>query len=124
MDATEDTEVRRVDQEAINEFGRLTNKLKEINEDVEAYTKKLEELSDASDELMLEGADNVKLMLGEAFMEVDEDFATEYCDKECDRLRTLKDGLEKEKDGITARQKELKESLYSRFGNSINLEEK
>jgi len=36
MDATEDTEVRREDQEAINEFGRLSNKLHDIKDEEEA----------------------------------------------------------------------------------------
>ena len=124
MDATEDTEVRREDQESINEFGRLSSKLHDIKDEEEALTQKKEQLSDASEELMLEGSgDTVKLMLGEAFMEVEEDFATEYCDNQQALLESQLDDLKKQKESLEARRKVLKETLYARFGSSINLEE-
>jgi len=64
----------------------------------------------------------VRLLLGEAFVEVSEDYATEYCERKQEQLQARVEELGAEKEGITTRQMELKKALYGRFGNSINLE--
>jgi len=64
----------------------------------------------------------VRLLLGEAFVEVSEDYATEYCERKQEQLQARVEELGAEKEGIAARQMELKKALYGRFGNSINLE--
>ena len=66
----------------------------------------------------------VMLLLGEAFLEVSENEATEYCEKQVDELQARVDKLQSEQAEITAEQAKLKSILYARFGNSINLEEK
>ena len=66
-----------IDQERINEFGRLNNRLLEIRADLKQYKSDLEKLDDSVSELMLGMGDKVKLFLGEAFIEVSEEYATE-----------------------------------------------
>jgi len=121
-----DVEVRREDQLQINEFGRLNAKLHEKREDSALLKKQIEELEDATTELaMSEDEDCVKLMLGgESFLDVSEEYATEYTERQQEKLQSELDELESTIDTITKRQKELKALLYARFGTDINLEEK
>ena len=73
---------------------------------------------------MMASDDKVMLVLGEAFLEVTESEATEYCEKQVDILQGKLDKYQGEEEEITAEQTKLKSILYGRFGNSINLEEK
>ena len=135
-----DTEVRKEDQDHINEFGALNARLQENRAEKDVMTKRLEELDDASAELMMcgggdddeddefmggggGGGGGVSLLLGDAFIQVSENEATEYCETEVDKIQKVVDGLNTETTEITERQKELKKRLYGRFGASINLEE-
>ena len=120
-----DVEVRREDQVQINEFGRLNAKLHEKRDDRALLQKMIEELEDGSTELALNEDDNVKLMLGgESFIDVTEDYATEYVDRETERLQKDLEAIDDVIATITSRQKDLKAILYARFGTDINLEEK
>ena len=74
----DDVEVRPEDQEKINEFGRLNNRLLEVRADVKQYKADGEKMDDASTELMMSSGDGkTMLFMGESFVEVDEDYATE-----------------------------------------------
>ena len=119
-----DVEVRKEDQLLINEFGRLNAKLHERKADRAVLQKSLEEFDDAATELAMGDGDNVKLMLGgEAFVDVEEDFATDYCEAEQAKVQSEMDDYDADIEKIVARQKELKVILYGRFGSQINLEE-
>ncbi|KAL7491252.1 hypothetical protein ACHAWT_001161 [Skeletonema menzelii] len=117
-----DNEVRREDQDAINEFGRLNARLDEVKRQVDALKKTLEKIDDASTELMMCDGDNVMLRLGGAMFEATEEEATEYCEAEVERQQEILDKLSEEEAGIVERQETLKKLLYGRFGKSINLE--
>lgn len=86
--------------------------------------KQLEGIDDASTELMMGSGDKVMLMLGEAFVEADEDEATEFCEAEVEKMQATIDKLDEEDEQILQEQAVLKKILYARFGKSINLEEK
>ena len=86
--------------------------------------KKLEQTEDASTELMMGNGEKVSFMLGGAFFEVSEEEATEMCENSAEKMQRTFDALDDEEDDITEQQKELKTLLYSRFGKSINLEDK
>lgn len=76
----EDVDVRLVDQEQINEFGRLNNRLLEIRAEMKQAAVDDVKLDDASAELMMAtgGGDvTVMLLIGEAFIESNEEEATE-----------------------------------------------
>jgi prefoldin subunit 4 len=117
-----EAEVRREDQENINSFGRLNARLQEVKEEQAILKKKMEQLDDASTELMMGSGDNVMLHLGSAFFETAEDTATEYCEDEVEKMQETLDSLETEEEDISEQMKKLKVILYGRFGKSINLE--
>lgn len=62
------------------------------------------------------------LMLGEAFISVAEDTATEYCEKRQEVLTDRLESMKETRDNIVKRQAELKKYLYGKFGNNINLD--
>ncbi|CAM9689478.1 unnamed protein product [Discosporangium mesarthrocarpum] len=76
-----DVEVRWEDQQSINEFGTLNTRLQEITQDKAHIKDVLDKLDDASTELMTGEGEDVKLMLGECFMECSEEVATDFCEK-------------------------------------------
>lgn len=66
-----------MDQEKINEFGRLNNRLLEIRADMVQCKSDAEKLDDATAELMMSSGGKTMLMIGESFVEVGEDYANE-----------------------------------------------
>jgi prefoldin subunit 4 len=116
-------EVRREDQDNINQFARLNVRLHEVRREQAELKKELERLDDASTELMMGSGGDVMLFLGEAFFETKEDAATDFCEAEVDRAQASLSRLEEEEREILARQAEIKAILYGRFGKSINLED-
>ena len=73
-------QVRFADQEKINEFGRLNNRLLEVSAELKQSKEDNEKLEDASAELMMastEGEGKIMLLIGEAFIETSEDDANE-----------------------------------------------
>jgi hypothetical protein len=76
----EDIEVRFADQEQINEFGRLNNRLLEVRAELKQSNDDNEKLDDASAELLMAssaGNGKIMLLIGESFIECNEDEATE-----------------------------------------------
>jgi len=120
--SAEDVDVRFVDQEKINEFGKLNNRLLEIRADLTQYKADAEVLDDATAELMMASDGKVMLMIGDSFVEVSDDYANEYCEKKQEALREKSERFAAEENDILKRQETLKKDLYSRFGDSINLE--
>ena len=120
-----DVEVRKVDQEAINEFGRLNNRVSELRDELKLVEKELTAYEDAEEEVMLidEGTEALKLTMGDCFLDVEE----EDIETELERLKEIaqgkKDKYESEISTCESRQSELKSQLYGRFGKTINLEE-
>mmetsp|Transcript_29032 Transcript_29032/g.44299 ORF Transcript_29032/g.44299 Transcript_29032/m.44299 type:complete len:134 (+) Transcript_29032:107-508(+) len=117
-----ETEVSRTDQDNINKFGRLNARLHECRDEMAVLKKSLEQYDDASTELMMGSGDKVMLNLGNAFFEIDEEEATEFCENEVEKKQEVVDALEQEEEKILDEQKSLKKILYARFGKSINLE--
>ena len=118
-------EVRKVDQEAINEFGRLNNRVSELRDELKLVEKELTAYEDAEEEVMLidEGTEALKLTMGDCFLDVEE----EDIESELERLKEIaqgkKDKYISEIATCESRQGELKTQLYGRFGKTINLEE-
>ncbi len=90
--------------------------------------KQLEELEDASAELMLADDDDeepgVRMQVGAAFFHTPKDDAEAAVEAATDEARSRLAGYEKEVAGVGARLGELKATLYARLGSgNINLEE-
>eukprot|EP00804_Cyclotella_cryptica_P026607 CCRYP_014030-RA/>CCRYP_014030-RA protein AED:0.43 eAED:0.43 QI:63/1/1/1/1/1/2/277/136 len=123
-DEENDAEVRREDQDKINEFGQLNARLHEVRGETSKLKSLLEKLDDASTELMMGNGDAVMLRLGDALFEASEEEATEFCEAEVERYQAKLDAFDREETDIQERMAALKKILYGRFGKSINLEEK
>ena len=74
--------------------------------------------------MMGSGDHTVMMMAGESFLEVSEEEATNLCEKQVEKLQDEVNALKTEEEEILGEQAKLKAILYSRFGKSINLEEK
>eukprot|EP00979_Chaetoceros_neogracilis_P014657 scaffold4802_cov267-Chaetoceros_neogracile.AAC.42 len=116
-------EVRHEDQENINTFGRLNARLHDCRCELAVLKKNLEQMDDASTELMMGSGDAVMLNLGNAYFEIEEEEASAFCDDEVTKMQVIVDKLDEEEGGILRQQKVLKAALYGRFGKSINLED-
>jgi prefoldin subunit 4 len=120
---SEEIEVRAEDQTKINEFGKLNNRLLELRADVKQYKADAELIDDANTDMMMNSSGGkVMLLIGEAFVEVSEDYATEFCEGKSEELSNKVEAMMKEDVAIKERQEVLKKDLYARFGDSINLE--
>ncbi|XP_051962177.1 prefoldin subunit 4-like [Xyrauchen texanus] len=122
--AAEDVNVTFEDQQKINRFARNTNRMSEIKDEIEAKKKSLQNLEDASDDIMM-CEDDAMLMpyqIGEVFISHSQEETQEM-------LEAAKEALQEE---IKARENsvsfiqevlgDLKVQLYAKFGNNINLE--
>ena len=118
-----DVEVRLEDQLQINEFGRNNDRISEMKHEVKTMQEELERLDDANTELMMQDGDNVRLMVGDSFLHVSEDFCTDHLEHKQGQEQEKLDALKATLTELMQRQEVLKRGLYSRFGTSINLEE-
>jgi prefoldin subunit 4 len=82
-----------------------------------------EDLEEASNELIVTDEDAVRFGVGETFVLVENDDAESMLDTLLGETKKEVDALEAEKRELQGAMAELKEKLYKKFGNSINLEE-
>ena len=85
--------------------------------------KMAEDLEEASNELIVTDEDAVRFGVGETFVLVENDDAEAMLEKALEETKAEVDALEAEKRELQGAMAELKEKLYKKFGNSINLEE-
>ena len=83
----------------------------------------VEDLEEASNELIIADDDSVRFSVGETFVTVDNNDAETMLQAQIDEVGAEVTALEKEKKEITSAMADLKEKLYKKFGNAINLEE-
>lgn len=119
----ENERVTKEDQRFINEFSKLHQKNKTIDQEVRILNEKLANLKDAGsacDELF---GESTKIMIGETFVELPEEVAKERIEKI--QTETLLKKKEFDERYILNKKRldELKIILYSKFGKSINLDE-
>lgn len=95
----------------------------DLRRDIKKLKDELDALQDAQQLIEESFGEGLKLFIGEALVDVDEETAQNYQEKlseeKSEELDSLKDQLE----DIEGQMRDLKSYLYARFGNSINLEE-
>jgi len=122
--STASPEVTPSDQAAINEFNRAFAARKELAARVKASEASLADLEDASLEVGLGDPDvPVRMVVGECFVHLVQGAAEARVEGAAVEARAEGKRLEEEVGKLEARMGELKKGLYSKFGNSINLEE-
>ena len=82
-----------------------------------------EDLEEAGNELIITDEDSVRFSVGETFVLVENDDAESMLDTLLGETKKEVDALEAETKELQGAMAELKEKLYKKFGNSINLEE-
>ncbi|KAL0384836.1 UNVERIFIED_CONTAM: putative prefoldin subunit [Sesamum radiatum] len=118
-----EAEVTWEDQQNINKFGRLNNRLHELDDEIKMAKEKNESLEDASNELILTDEEVVRFQIGEVFAHVPKDEVESRIEEMKEVTSKNVEKLEEEKELILAQMAELKKILYGKFKDSINLEE-
>ncbi|KAG7472052.1 hypothetical protein MATL_G00104530 [Megalops atlanticus] len=122
--AVEDVNVTFEDQQKINKFARNTNRMTELKDEIEAKKKALQNLEDASDDIMMFDDDTllVPYQIGDVFI-------SHTQEETQDMLETAKGSLKEEIQTLEGRVSSIQEvlaslkvQLYAKFGNNINLE--
>jgi prefoldin subunit 4 len=112
------------DQKNINEFSRLHMYLKETQTESQKNKEMLNNLEDAETELeMADEEFPISLKFGHCFIRASQEDALEYVEKQ---QKECKKNIETAGYKVKETQKranKLKSVLYSKFGNSIQLEE-
>ncbi|KJE96512.1 hypothetical protein CAOG_006825 [Capsaspora owczarzaki ATCC 30864] len=112
------------DQERINLFGRLNNRADELDELIKINKKRLDGFSDAEESILLADSDEapVRYRLGEVFVEMPADKATEMLTAATEKVTAEVNKQQEEVASIRAKMVELKRALYAKLGDTINLE--
>lgn len=117
------TEVTWEDQQLINSFGRQNFRLHELEAQIKAKQKELEDLEDASNEMMLSDDEIVRFVIGECFVHIASDVAEEKVQEAIDNCKQQIEEITGNLSSLKESMSKLKGVLYGKFGNSINLEE-
>ncbi|CAK8687818.1 unnamed protein product [Clavelina lepadiformis] len=120
----DDAPVTYEDQKNINLFARKNVQLNELRSQVEGKKKVLQNVEDASDDLLLLEDENVNVdfKIGEVFIEHSQDETQDLLEKVKINLNDDISGLQKESSEIKKVMNDLKVQLYAKFGDNINLE--
>ncbi|CAI7933891.1 unnamed protein product, partial [Closterium sp. NIES-54] len=97
-----DPEVTWEDQQNINKFGRLNNRLHELDDEIKGKKDYLENIEDASNELILCDDDTVRYMAGEVFLHTDKDDVEGQLEALRERTSGEVAALEEEKSSLVA----------------------
>ncbi|PNT74407.1 hypothetical protein BRADI_1g14290v3 [Brachypodium distachyon] len=111
------------DQQNINRFGRLNNRLHELADEIRLAKEANENLEDAGNELILSDEDVVRFQIGEVFAHMPMDDVETRLEQMKEEAAKKLERLEEEKESILAQMAELKKILYGKFKDAINLEE-
>ncbi|XP_044208030.1 prefoldin subunit 4 isoform X1 [Thunnus albacares] len=123
--AVEDVNVTFEDQQKINKFARNTSRMTELKNEIEAKKKKsLQNLQDASDDLMMFDDDSLLIpyQIGDVFISHTQEETQEMLEAAKEKLEQEVKGLEERVSAIQQVLGDLKVQLYAKFGNNINLE--
>ncbi|KAF8971233.1 Prefoldin beta-like protein [Flammula alnicola] len=117
-------EVTWEDQQRINTFSKLNNRIRLIEEKLTVLKQEKEALDDLSTELEL--ADEEELVLykvGETFIHMPQPRALKRLEKDQASVDAQVSTLATQADECETQMKGLKVMLYSKFGKAINLDE-
>ncbi|KAJ1857197.1 hypothetical protein LPJ73_002080, partial [Coemansia sp. RSA 2703] len=118
-----DVEVNWEDQERINQFSRLNTRLDRLEDDYKAQKTEKEYLDDLAMEIELLDEDKpVPYKIGDAFVMLSLESAQERVEKEKESIDARVEELDRKIQEVSAQMDKLKETLYAKFGQAINLE--
>ncbi|KAM4563786.1 prefoldin subunit 4 [Odontesthes bonariensis] len=122
--AVEDVSVTFEDQQKINKFARNTSRMTELKNEIESKRKTLQNLQDASDDLMMLDDDSLLIpyQIGGVFVSHSQEETQEMLEAAKEALEQEVKGFEERVSAIQQVLGDLKIQLYAKFGNNINLE--
>ncbi|XP_029290799.1 prefoldin subunit 4 [Cottoperca gobio] len=122
--AVEDVNVTFEDQQRINKFARNTSRMNELKNEIEAKKKSLQNLQDASDDLMMLDDDSLLIpyQIGDVFVSHSQEETQEMLEAAKETLEQEVKGLDDRVAAILHVLGDLKIQLYAKFGTNINLE--
>jgi len=120
----DEVEVSKDDQTNINAFSKMNLKFHEKNRDLASRKENLNQMEDALIELdLLNDENDLRLRFGECFIKVSPDECREYIEKTTKEVKVEISELDQTIEEVQKKMGKLKSTLYSKFGNSIQLEE-
>ncbi|KAM8830489.1 prefoldin subunit 4 [Synchiropus picturatus] len=122
--ANEDVNVTFEDQQKINKFARNTSRVTELKNEIKTKKKTLQNLQDASDDLMMldDDVEVIPYQIGDTFISHSQEETQEMLDTAKETLEQEVKSLEDRVSSIQQVLGELKVQLYAKFGNNINLD--
>nr|CAG4649848.1 EOG090X0JBP [Scapholeberis mucronata]SVE94007.1 EOG090X0JBP [Scapholeberis mucronata] len=119
-----DIHITLEDQQKINRFARHNAKWEELREDLKNKKGDLQNLEDASDDLLLVEDESapIPFVVGEVFVHFNMEETKEKLEEAKDKVKKDIEAIEAECTNIKSIMSDLKTQLYAKFGNSINLE--
>ncbi|KAF8513101.1 Prefoldin subunit 4 [Hysterangium stoloniferum] len=122
-DETDDAEVTWEDQQRINTFSKLNSRARDLEEQLTQLKEEKEALDDLSMELELADEDkHILYRIGEAFVHIPLTKAQVMLTRDQASLNLEMDKVQAKADECEKTMKELKVSLYAKFGKAINLD--
>ncbi|WVQ99524.1 hypothetical protein IAU59_006660 [Kwoniella sp. CBS 9459] len=123
-DEGDGVEVAWEDQQKINIFSKLNNRLSDIQDLLKAKQEEKEYYDDLSTELELADTDAEPILykMGESFFHLTLKAARKQLKADLKRYEAEIEGLEGKKGECESGMKDLKVQLYAKFGKQINLE--
>jgi len=118
-----DVEVTFEDQKMINLFACKNMNLTELQDNIAAVQKEIDNAQDAEDDLlMLDDDDMVSFQIGEVFFENNLETTQALLEKRKEELDDRMKQLKNKEAEVQKVMKELKVKLYAKFEDNINLE--
>ncbi|WWC94587.1 hypothetical protein V866_001434 [Kwoniella sp. B9012] len=123
-DEGDGVEVAWEDQQRINTFSKLNNRLTDIQDLLKQKNEEKEYYDDLSMELELADSDSEPILykLGDSFFHLSLRNARKQLKSDLKRYESEIEGLESKKNDCELGMKDLKVQLYAKFGKQINLE--
>ncbi|CAE6517992.1 unnamed protein product [Rhizoctonia solani] len=122
-ESEENTEVTWEDQQKINTFSRLNTRCTDLEEKIAKQRLEKEALDDLAMELELADEDEpVEYKIGEAFFHISLKRAQTLIQKDQESIESEISGLQGKIDQCQQEMKDLKVTLYAKFGKQINLD--
>ncbi|KAI9565346.1 hypothetical protein GHT06_009138 [Daphnia sinensis] len=124
LESDSDIHITLEDQQKINRFARQNAKWEELRDDLKHKKGDLQNLEDASDDLLLVEDESapIPFVVGEVFVHFNMEEAKEKLEEAKSKVKKDIESIEAECANVKSIMSDLKTQLYAKFGNSINLE--
>eukprot|EP00467_Chlorarachnion_reptans_P014305 CAMPEP_0114528060 /NCGR_PEP_ID=MMETSP0109-20121206/23982_1 /TAXON_ID=29199 /ORGANISM="Chlorarachnion reptans, Strain CCCM449" /LENGTH=204 /DNA_ID=CAMNT_0001710135 /DNA_START=358 /DNA_END=972 /DNA_ORIENTATION=- len=119
----DDPEVTWEDQQRINAYGRLNQRMMELDDDIKEHKNLVQQIMDAQQDIEgLLDDDACKVRVGEIYVQVSNEDAEQFVEEKHTAAGKRLDELLAEKRELVTKMETLKVILKGKFGKNINLD--